>query len=73
MDIVISGIKEKRNAEGEKNGWSSTSFETYDSWAGRNNIEFIAIEKQKAREFLLDHFYGIASDNAVKKLEKLLL
>ncbi|WP_391209676.1 hypothetical protein [Psychrobacillus sp. L4] len=30
MDIVISGIQEKRNEDGEKNGWSSTAFETYD-------------------------------------------
>ena len=36
MDIVISGIQEKKNATGEKNGWSSTAFETYDSWASRN-------------------------------------
>jgi hypothetical protein len=72
MDIVISGIKEKVNAVGEKNGWSSTSFETYDSWASRNNIEAKTMEKEMAREYLLNHFYRVASENAVKKLEKLL-
>ena len=72
MDIVISGIKEKTNAEGEKNGWSSTSFETYDSWASRFKIEAIAVEKENAREYLLDHLQGFTSENALKKLKKML-
>lgn len=72
MDIVISGIKEKINPEGEKNGWSSTSFETYDSWASRNKIEAMAVEKEEAREYLLNHFHDVASENAVKKLKKIL-
>jgi hypothetical protein len=72
MDIVISGIKEKRNAEGDKNGWSSTSFETYDSWASRNQIKAMAVNKEKAREYLMNHFYKVANEKAVKKLEKLL-
>lgn len=72
MDIVISGTKKKTNGEGEKNGWSSTSFETYDSWASRNKIEMITVEKEKARDYLLNHFQGVASENAVKKLKKIL-
>jgi hypothetical protein len=72
MDIVISGIKEKVNAVGEKKGWSSTSFETYDSWASRNNIEAKTVEKEMAREYLLNHFNRVASEHAIKKLEKLL-
>lgn len=72
MDIVISGIKEKTNAEGEKNGWSSTSFETYDSWSRKNKIEVTAVEKEKAKEYLLNHLQGVASENAVKKLKKIL-
>lgn len=72
MDIVISGIREKINAEGEKNGWSSTSFETYDSWASRNKIASIAVDKVRAREYLLNHFQGVASENALKKLKKIL-
>ncbi|MEW8986290.1 MAG: hypothetical protein AB2401_04665 [Bacillus sp. (in: firmicutes)] len=72
MDIVISGIKEKTNAEGQKNGWSSTSFETYDSWSSKNKVEEVAVEKGKAREYLMNHFQGVASENAVKKLKKIL-
>ncbi len=71
MDIVISGIQEKRNTEGEKNGWSSTAFETYDSWAERNTIEKIFLEKEEARNYLLTHFSCLCSNETVKKLEKI--
>ena len=71
MDIVISGIQEKRNAEGEKNGWSSTAYETYDSWAERNSIDNIHFEKEDARKYLLAHFSNVCSNEVVKKFEKI--
>jgi uncharacterized small protein (DUF1192 family) len=73
MDIVISGIQEKKTVDGEKNGWSSTAFETYDSWASRNNIDIIDMDKDEAKKYLIDHFSNICSDDSVKKLEKILL
>lgn len=74
MDIVISGIQEKRNEDGEKNGWSSTSFETYNSWAKRNQIESIGLDREEARKYLLTHFKNVCSnETAVKKLEKILV
>ncbi|GIN86221.1 hypothetical protein J6TS2_26070 [Heyndrickxia sporothermodurans] len=71
MDIVISGIQEKKNADGEKNGWSSTAFETYDSWASRNNIEVIGADKEEARNYLIDHFSRICSNESLNKLKKI--
>ncbi|MFF2753110.1 hypothetical protein ACFVR1_05050 [Psychrobacillus sp. NPDC058041] len=71
MDIVISGIHEKRNAEGEKKGWSSTAFETYDSWANRNRIESINIDKEDARKYLISFFSNVCSNDSRKKLEKI--
>jgi len=71
MDIVISGIQEKRNIEGEKNGWSSTAFETYDSWASRNKIVTINIEREESKKYLLAHFSNLCNKEAVKKLEKI--
>lgn len=71
MDIVISGIKEKTNAEGEKKGWNSTSFETYDSWAKRNQIEMIDLDKQAAKECLIAHFLNVSNHEAVKKMKKI--
>ncbi|MFJ8064030.1 hypothetical protein ACIQYS_05325 [Psychrobacillus sp. NPDC096426] len=71
IDIVISGIQVKKNAEGEKNGWSSTAFETYDSWAVRNTIDVINKDKEDARKYLLSFFSNICSDESIKKLEKI--
>jgi len=71
MDIVISGIQEKTDEAGEKNGWSSTAFETYDSWANRNRIERIATGKDAASDHLLSYFSKICSPASLKKLEKI--
>ncbi len=73
MDIVISGIKEKVNSEGESNGWSSTSFETYESWAGRNKINPVDIDKDRAREYLVSHFNKVTGSEQIRKLEKMFL
>lgn len=71
LDIVISGIQEKTNGVGEKNGWSSTAFETYDSWSRRNRIERIDLDKEDAKEYLLSHFSTVCSEDAVTKLRKI--
>lgn len=72
MDIVISGIQEKKNADGERNGWSSTAFETYDSCRTRNKIDIITMAKEGAKKYLKAYFLIVYSnDETVKKLEKL--
>ena len=72
MDIVISGIQEKTDVDGEKNGWSSTAFETYDSWASRNKIDVIVTDKEEAKKYLLTHFQNVCSNDAVNKLKNIL-
>jgi hypothetical protein len=73
MDIVISGIQEKKNADGEKKGWSSTSFETYESWATRNHVETISLDREEAKNYLLVHFTNVCNSNeSLKNLEKVL-
>ncbi|RJS50286.1 hypothetical protein [Bacillus sp. PK3_68] len=71
MDIVISGIQEKKNDDSEKNGWSSTAFETHDSWARRNKINTFKTDKEEAKKFLIAHFSNLCSNESVKKLEKI--
>lgn len=71
FDIVISGIQEKTNVDGEKNGWSSMAFETYGSWSRRNHIENVDKDKEAAKEFLLTHFSKVCSEDAVNKLSKI--
>ena len=71
MDIVISGIQEKRNEVGEKNGWSSTAFETYDSWAIRNKVDTIYTDKAESKKYLISFFSNVCSIDSLKKLEKI--
>ncbi len=73
MDIVVSGIKEKQNLEGEKNGWSSTSFETIEHWIEKNSIDELKIDKEDAKGELIDHFAKMCSPESMKKIQKMFL
>lgn len=73
MDIVISGIKEKQNAMGEKNGWSSTAYETMDNWMNNHQIERLNLSREEVKEKLIQHFSRICSDEALKKIDKILM
>jgi hypothetical protein len=72
MDIVVSGIKEKQDLFGEKNGWSSTSFETIKNWTSKNKID-TDINKDFAKKVLVTHFAEICSPVSMKKMEKIFL
>jgi hypothetical protein len=72
MDIVVSGIKEKQDVNGEKNGWSSTSYETMDHWIKKNQIESINLEKEEAKRVILDQTVKQCSTETFKKLEKIM-
>lgn len=72
MDIVIAGIQEKTDDHGEKNGWNSTAFETYDAWTKRNGIQKIDLNRQEAKDYLIAHFENKCNENAMKKIIKIL-
>ncbi|MFL6560008.1 MAG: hypothetical protein ACJ8MO_28335, partial [Bacillus sp. (in: firmicutes)] len=71
MDIVISGTMEKTNVSGEKNGWSSTSFETLNYWSKNNDVDQRKIEMDEAKEELMKHFVKIGSPEAMKAIGKI--
>ena len=71
MDIVVSGTKEKTNVSGEKNGWSSTSFETLTYWSENNHVEQRKIEMDEAKQELKNHFAKICGPESMKTLEKI--
>jgi hypothetical protein len=70
LDIVVSGTKEKQDGNGEKNGWSSTSYETMGAWMKKHNIEVLRMEKEEAKRELTTHFSNSASEQAMKKIKK---
>jgi hypothetical protein len=71
MDIVVSGTKEKINESGEKNGWSSTSYETMSFWMENHHIDEIHISTEEAKKELKNHFTKIVSPESMKALEKI--
>jgi hypothetical protein len=71
MDIVVSGTKAKTNEAGEKNGWSSTSFETMKYWAKNHRMMESTIKVEDAKMMLKDHFAAICSPEAMKSITKI--
>lgn len=71
MDIVVSGTKEKTNSLGEKNGWSSTSYETITYWVENHNIAQNEINQKDAKTLLKDHFGSFCSPESLKVLAKI--
>ncbi|SFA85579.1 MULTISPECIES: hypothetical protein [unclassified Bacillus (in: firmicutes)] len=69
LDITISGIKEKQDANGEKNGWSSTSFETMSHWMEKNDVA-MDWNLDNAKEKLRSHFSRVCTPESLKKVEK---
>jgi hypothetical protein len=70
MDILVAGTKEKTNDTGEKNGWSSTSFETMDNWATRNNVSHVP-NVEKAKTELKNHLEKICNPDVMKAFSKI--
>ncbi|NLP51531.1 hypothetical protein [Bacillus sp. RO1] len=71
LDIVVSGTKEKQNENGEKNGWSSTSYETMKHWCQRHEVEQTSLNKEEATTKLINHFESFTSEAAMKKLKRI--
>ncbi|MCG1023728.1 hypothetical protein [Sutcliffiella horikoshii] len=71
LDIVVSGTKEKQDENGEKNGWSSTSYETMEHWCAKNQIGTSSMNKQEATAKLMNHFGSFTSEATMKKLKKI--
>jgi hypothetical protein len=71
LDIAVSGTKEKTDLAGEKNGWSSMSYETMDYWAQNKEITLVNFEPETAKIELKNHFEKIAKPESLKALNKI--
>jgi hypothetical protein len=71
LDIVVSGTKAKTNEAGEKNGWSSTSFETMKFWSQNHSIKESTFDLEDAKMMLKDHFAPLCSPEAMKSINKI--
>lgn len=71
LDIVISGVKERLNSLGERNGWNSTSYETVDDWIKNAQITIPPIDASEARSKLKERLQSSCSPEAMVYFGKL--
>jgi len=72
MDIVISGVKQRLNENGDKNGWNSTSFETAEHWMNTHRIDTNPIDRGVAARIIEDWLQVRCSADTMKSFAKLL-
>ncbi|MFD1774918.1 AlkZ-related protein [Paenibacillus rhizophilus] len=71
VDIVISGVRPRLNADGAKNGWNSTSFETAAHWMRETGIEPFAGTREEAALWLKARMEPVWSKAAMTWIHKL--
>ncbi|MFD0674956.1 hypothetical protein [Cohnella sp. GCM10027633] len=71
MDIVISGVKQRLNDNGDKNGWNSTSYETADHWMSTNDIDPNPIDVHEARRIVRERLQPRCNPDALRTFGKL--
>ncbi|QUL58265.1 hypothetical protein KDC22_17915 [Paenibacillus tritici] len=70
MDIVISGVKQRLNADGEPNGWNSTSFETAGHWMKEAGIQPFEGTREEAVAWLRSGMDGSWAPEAIAWISK---
>jgi hypothetical protein len=72
FDVVISGITERLNAQGTKNGWNSTCYMDAGRWMELHHIAACTLEKAEAQERFMAHIDETFNEAAAAGLYKLL-
>lgn len=72
LDIVISGVKVRLNAEGEPSGWNSTSFETSGHWIQEAGILPFKGSREEAVAWLRAKMDGLWTPEAAAWTSKAL-
>jgi hypothetical protein len=70
IDIVISGITARLNAQGNKSGWNSTCYTLAEHWMEQQSIEPLALTPEEASQRLFAWLAGRWEANAVQFLRK---
>ncbi|MEK4851917.1 hypothetical protein NST04_18860 [Paenibacillus sp. FSL H7-0756] len=72
LDIVISGVKQRVNADGEPNGWNSTSYETTGHWMQEAGIPPFEGSREEAIAWLRSRMEAAWAPEAVAWINKAL-
>ena len=71
LEIVMTGVKEKMNRDGEKSGWSSMAYGTADFWMNSKGIEPWLGDRKTAQAYLMDRLGAACSQKALSFFMKL--
>jgi len=69
-EVVISGIAERLNPQGNKSGWNSTCYLLADNWMQRHGIVKAHLSPEQAKAKLYDWIEPRWEANAVQYLKK---
>lgn len=69
-DIVISGISERLNAQGNKNGWNSTCYMLAERWMAQSEIEPLALSQAEAKGMFFTRLEQHWNTNAIIYMQK---
>lgn len=70
-DLVIAGISERLNDQGQKNGWNSTCYEVGDRWLLQKDSAPLDLAPDVAKEQLFAHLERVCSAPALAYFRKL--
>lgn len=69
-EVVISGISERLNPQGNKSGWNSTCYMLADNWMQRHSVEKVHLPREQAKAKLYDWIEQRWEASAVQYLKK---
>jgi hypothetical protein len=70
VDIVISGVAENRNGQGNKSGWNGTCYMLADHWMEEHNIKPLSLTPAEAKTQLFAWLKPRWEEDAVLYLQK---
>ncbi|MWV42378.1 hypothetical protein GRF59_01930 [Paenibacillus sp. HJL G12] len=68
--IVISGVQERVNADGEPNGWNSTAYETATHWMSQHGLKAAECTKEEACNEIMARLQDNCSDKSIAFFKK---
>ncbi|PWK07921.1 AlkZ-related protein [Tumebacillus permanentifrigoris] len=70
-DLVIAGIAERLNDQGQKNGWNSTCYELADRWLEQKGSAVRELSREEAKAHLFTHLEQVCTEPALAFFRKL--
>ena len=71
VDLVIAGISDRLNENGQKSGWNSTCYELADRWMRQHGLQPSTLHSRDAKQQILAHLEPVCTEKAYAWFQKL--